>query len=375
MKSRIVIALISLAVLALVGYRIVEFRRTNAKPAEARDEAHLVKVSPVVRAQMPEILSLTGTVRARNEVDIYPKVGGRILTLDAQVGDVVKPNQLLASIEHKEIAWQAQAAGAAVQVAEANLKGARLEYERTQVLFKGGAAPQAQIDGIGVRLALAEAQVAQARAAAGLAHQAVENARVLSPIAGTVIRRPVNLGAQVGPQSPLFTVQDLAALKLEGSVDAAGFARLAKSKEARVRVDALPGALFKGKVSLLSPALDPQTRRAAVELEIDNSERKLLSNMFAHADIVLGLLDDALVIPKEAVLEAAGGSLVYRVKDGQAFAVRPKLGPSDGVRVAVLEGLSEGDEVAVSGLAQLIDGAKVKLATDTAALPGAAALR
>lgn len=374
MKARIIIALIVVAVLGLVGYRIVEFRTTSAKAPERPDETQLVRAVAVVRADMPEILSLTGNVRPRNEVDIFPKVGGRILTLDAQVGDVVKPNQLLANIEAKEIAWQARAAGAAQQLAEANLKGAKLNFDRTEVLFKGGAAPQAQIDGAGVQLSLAQAQAAQAAAAAGLAAQAVENARVVSPIAGTVTRRGVNVGAQVGPQSPMFTVQDLAALKLEGAVDAAGYARLAKNKEAQVMVDALPGQHFKGKVTLLSPSLDAQTRRAAVELEVDNSEGKLLSNMFAHADIVLGRLTNALVIPREAVLDAAGGAIVFRLKDGKAEAVRPRLGPSDGTRVAVLEGLSEGDQVAVTAIAALSDGASVKL-TPAAAVPSAEALR
>ncbi len=375
MKARIVIAVIVIGLLGLVGYRIAEQRQANAAPADRADEAQLVRAALVTRAAMPDVLSITGTVRPRNEVDVYPKVGGRLLTLDAQVGDVVKAGQQLASIEHKEIAWQAQAAEAAQQVADANLKGAKLEFDRTQSLFKGGAAPQAQVDGVGVRLALAEAQAAQARAAAGLAGQAVENARVVSPIGGTVIRRGVNVGAQVGPQSSLFTIQDLAALKLEGAVDSTGFARLAKNRAARVTVDAIPGAVFTGRVTLLSPALDSQTRRAAIELEVDNSEGRLLSNMFAHADITLGVLEGALVIPRQAVMDAAGGSVVFRLKEGKAEAVRPKLGPTDGVRVAVLEGLAEKDLVAVTGQATLIDGSKVKLATDGAGTSGVSAQR
>src|SRR5207248_6623405 len=131
----------------------------------------------------------------------------------------------------------------------------------------------------------AEAQVAQAEAAAGLAAQQLENSRIESPISGTVIRRPVNVGAFVGPQTVAFTLQDVAALKLESSVDAAGFARLVKGAEAEVVIDSLPGETFKGKVTLLSPSLDAQTRRASVELEIDNSSGRLLPNMFARAEV------------------------------------------------------------------------------------------
>ena len=362
MKGRMVLISLGLALVGLIAFRVSQVKTANKAPEAKADESALVRTARVSRADMLERISVTGTVRPRNEVDLFAKVPGKIEALNAQVGDRVKAGQSLASIEHKEIAWQAKAAQAAVQVARANLDGARLDFDRTQALFKGGSAPQAQLDAAKVRLALAEAQAAQAEASAGLAQQQVDNARVESPISGTITRRPVNLGVQVGPQAPLFTVQDVATLKLEASVDAAGFARLTKGTEAAVTVDALPGQTFSGKVTLLSPSLDPVTRRATVELEIDNASGKLMPNMFAHADIAVGHLPGALTLPKEALYEAAGGAELFRIRDGKAQLVRPKLGPSDSTRVAVLEGLAEGDEVAVTGQASLADGAAVRAA-------------
>lgn len=366
-KSSVVWAVIAAALIVGVGVRIAKVKNAAKAPEERAAQSALVRVARVARADVAERISVTGTVRPRNEVDLYAKVPGRIESLQAQVGDKVKAGQLLAVIEHKEIAWQAKASQAALQVARANLDGARLEFGRVQALFKGGAAPQAQLDGAKVRLALAEAQTAQAEAAAGLASQNVENARVESPISGTITRRPVNVGAQVGPQTALFTVQDVAALKLEVSVDAASFARLAKGREALVTVDALTGQTFSGKVAVMSPSLDGVTRRAALELEIDNASGKLMPNMFAHADIAVGDLQAALVVPREAVLEAAGGARVYRVRDGKVSSVKPRLGPVDGNRVVVLEGLAEGDQVAVTGVANLTDGAEIRVAPDEGA--------
>jgi membrane fusion protein (multidrug efflux system) len=160
----------------------------------------------------------------------------------------------------------------------------------------------------------------------------------------------------------LFTLQDVAALKLETGVDAVAFARLARGQPVEVTVDARPGEAFRGKLAVLSPALDAQTRRASIEVEIDNAAGRLLPNMFAHAEITVGVAKDALVIPREALLDAPGGATVYRVREGQAEAVQPRCASGDAGRVRVLSALHEGDEVATSGLASLSDGAPVRVA-------------
>ncbi|HVE85307.1 MAG TPA: efflux RND transporter periplasmic adaptor subunit [Myxococcales bacterium] len=357
-----------LAVLAAVGYRVRDYRQKNSAPVEKPSEAVLIQAAPATRQDLTEKLALTGNVRPRNEVDVFPKLGGRIETLGADVGDKVKAGQLLATIEHKEIAWQAKAAQAASRIAHANLDGAKQDMDRVNMLFQGGSATQAQVDGAKLKVNMAEAQVAQAEAAEGLANQNLDNSRITSPISGTVTRRPVNIGNQVGPQGALFTVQDLQALKLESSVDAAAFARLHKGQEAAVTVDAMPGQSFKGELTILAPALDATTRRANCEIQIDNASGKLLANAFARAELSLGKLQGVLTVPREAVLEAPGGSVVYRVVGGSKVeAVRPKLGAGDGARVSVLEGLNEGDLVAVTGVGNLSDGAPVKLAGAKAA--------
>lgn len=370
MKGRIALAAAILALAVLVGARAVQVVRAGMRPAERPAEATLVATIRVARGEVSERISLTGTVRPRNEVEVLSKVAGRVESVRAQVGDRVRAGQVLAVVEHREIEWRARAAQAALAVAEANHDGARLEWQRNQTLFEGGAIAPAALDAARVRLALAEAQRAQARAAAGLAQQELDNSQATSPIAGTVTRRPVNVGAQVQTTTVLFAVQDVASLKLESSVDAATFARLKHGAPAMVSIDSIPGEVFSGRVALLSPSLDPQTRRAAVEIAIDNTQGRLLPNMFAHVEVTVGRLEGTAVIPREAVLEAAGGPVVYRIRGGKAEAIRPRMGPGDERSVTVLGGLAEGDEVAVSGLGGLTDGAAVRAVPSAA---GAAA--
>jgi RND family efflux transporter MFP subunit len=362
---------------ALVGWRIAGARQAARGAAvEKVAEAPLIRTAKVARADFEETVAFTGNVKPKNEVDVFAKLPGRIDALHVQVGDKVRAGQVLASVEHKEVEWQARSAEAAVQAARAGLQvatagheGAKLEFDRTAELAKGGSAPQAALDGARIKLQLAEAQMSQARAgvaqasaALGLLRQQLQNSRLESPIAGVVTRRLVNLGSLASQQQPAFTVQDASTLKLETSVDAAQFSRLAKGAKARVTVDGLAGEEGTGTVTILSPTLDPQTRRAAVEIAIDNRTGKLLPHLFAKATVDVGTRGQALVVPRQAVLEAAGGAVVYRVRGGKVEAVRPTFGPSDEKFVTVETGLAEGDELAVTGLGNLSDGAPVQVA-------------
>ena len=390
MKSKIVLIVIAIAFVGLVATRISGAKKAASDQKEKPAEAALIRTAKVSRGDIDEKISFTGNIKPRNEVDVYTKVPGRVEGLQAQVGDRVRAGQLLATVEHKEIGWQAKAAEAGVQaatagnqaaqatvkVAEAGLAGAKLEYERTLELSKGGSAPPAALDGARIKLDLANAQVEQAKAqveataaqmsqagaASALAGQQVENSRLESPIAGVVTRRNINLGTMVAPQLPAFTIQDTTTLKLESTIDPAQFTRVAKGKPASITVDVFGDEAFKGHVDVLSPTLDPQTRRAAVEISIENNTGKLLPHLFAKAEVTVGQLPNVLLVPREAVLQAPGGAVVFRVKGDRVEVVRPKFGPADGGVVAVLEGLNEGDELAITGLGNLADGSAVKVA-------------
>jgi RND family efflux transporter MFP subunit len=360
MKAKFLWAALALGLVGAVVWRVSAVRHTRTEAVEKPAEIPLIKTSRVVKTDLAEKVVFTGTIRPRNEVDVYPKVGGRIEVLTVQIGDRVKAGQVLAVVEHREIAWQAKASEAAVEVAKAGLAGAVLEYGRTVKLFEGGSATTAMVDGVKVKLDLAQAQLAQAEAASGLARQQLINATIVAPISGTITRRPVNLATQVGPGTAVVSILDVATLKLEASVDAPSFARLAKGAEAQVAVDTLPDEVFVGKVALLSPSLDPVSRRAAVELEVDNRQGRLLPNMFARAEVRVGVLKDTLAVPKAALFEGAGGAMLYRVRGGRAELLRPKTGPTDRDLTAVASDLAEGDEVAINGQAALSDGAAVK---------------
>ncbi len=375
MKARTVVLPAAGVLVALVAYRVWQARKAAKTAAVAPASVALIRTEPVVRTNLAIRISFTGNIAADNDVPVFAKIGGRVDRLFVEVGARVRAGEVLATVEHQELSWQARAAQAQVlaaqaqvQVAEAGADGAKLEFTRTAELARGGSAPQAQLDGASVHLKLAKAQVALARAnlaaaqaQAGLMGQELADTRIESPIDGVVTSRAVSLGAMVGKQVPAFTVQDLSTLKLDSTVDARQFGQLAVGMPAVVAVDASPEETFPGQVAVLAPALDPETRRAEVEIKIDNGSGRLLPNEFARATVTVGRLAGTLAVSTQALLEQAGGAVVFRVRSGKVEELHPTFGPTDGSLVAVRDGLAPGDLLAITGLGNLSDGAPVKV--------------
>lgn len=370
------VALIAtIGLVGLFGMRIAAHQSKAAAPKQTAAPDVLVEVTAPTRVTIPEVVRFSGTVRPRSEVDVFAKVPGRIQDLRGDVGMALKAGALLAIIEHSELGFQSQQALAQVEAAEAQVLSARLQLaaantqqQRIAALETGGAVAQSERDRaeLGLKsadagLRAAQAQLKLAQAAAGLAGRALQNSQVTAPIAGTITKRNVSLGSQVNPGQPMFQLQDVTELKLDGAVSASEFSRLALGQTVSIAIDELPGKTIAGTISTLSPSLDAATRRAAIQISIDNSEGRLLSNMFAHAEVAIGQRDNVLTVPTRAIVTLPAGRFVYVMRDGKARAI---LLPDAGADAehAVAEGvLTEQDRVIVSGQAALVDGQPVRV--------------
>lgn len=364
------------SLIAAFGWRVVAAVEAKTRDAPAEVGEVPVVTALVTRRDTREGVSFTGVIRPRSEVDIVSKVSGRIEQLAVSVGDSVTVGGLLAVVEHRESEWQnrqagaqARAAAAALEQTRNNLETTTVEQQRFEALQKVDAVSQAELDRVesllrSTRAAVrvAEAQLAIAQAAAGLASESLRNSRITSPVAGTIIKRQVNVGTYVTPGQALFNVQDASTLKLDGTVNAEDFARMRVGQDVAVSVEDLPGTTFAGKIATLSPSLSPQTRRAAVEVALSNAERRLLPNMFASARVEVGIESRALVVPTAAVLTIDSQRAVYVLREGKVRLVHPQLGSRDGELIRINSGLVEGDEVIVSGQTGLADGRAVLVA-------------
>lgn len=375
-KRRGLLALFIVAALVLAGlfaFRIVAARAKKAQPVEVKIPPAVVSVAEVVTADVPDVVAFTGAVRPKAEVDVFAKAPGRVERVLVEVGATVKAGELLAVIEAREQVLQrgqtlaqVEAAQAGVEQALVNAETALTALNRAKELRAANAIPQVELERAEsahkaalAAVKTARAQVALGHAAAGITGRQVMNARITSPIAGVVSKRHVDVGTQASPGQPMFQVQDLSALTVEGTVTAKEALKLTLGTAGRVRVDELEGETFNVRVSSKSPSLDAQTRRAAVEVEIVDGAGRLLPNMFAHVELAVGERKAALVIPSSSVITLPSGKVVYVVKDGVVRSTTPTLGIQHGDQVVVESGLAAGDRVVTSGDAGLTNGAAV----------------
>ncbi|ASY66789.1 Macrolide-specific efflux protein MacA (plasmid) [Sinorhizobium sojae CCBAU 05684] len=322
-------------------------------------------------------IEVTGTVRPVALVNVSSELSGQIKEFRADFNDEVRRDDVLALIDPRlfEIAVeQAQAqvgvAESDVLKAEVSLRDAEEEFERKKSLAARGTGSQVDLSKAEAARDLAEAQrqdagYALASAEAGLkkAKSDLERTGIRSPVDGTVIHRNIEVGqtVTVGLDAPvLYTIaQDLREMQVNVSVPEAEIGRIHPGLRMEFTVDAYPGQLFQGKV--LQIRLQPQTTQNVVTYTViaaaPNPDLSLLPGMTATARIIVDETGTTLAVPTAALRfrlpnEPRGGeNRVLVARGGQVTAVPVKLGASDGGFTAVTaEGLSPGD-IVITGLA------------------------
>lgn len=199
-----------------------------------------------------------------------------------------------------------------------------------------------------------------------------EPAPVPSTLNGIVGRIYLDRGADVTLATPVALVVDVSSVRARADVPERYAGRVKVGQDVRVEVEAYPGRVFRGRVSKESPVVDPDTRSAPIEVNLDNADGRLRSGMFAKLTIVVAARGDVVVVPKEALVDGAAPA-VFVIKDGKASRRALKLGLVNESSAEVLDGLKPGESVAVFGLYGLKDGSPVEVLPSAPAEPGGAA--
>lgn len=343
------------------------------------------------------------------QVNIVPKVGGRVSTVLANVGDVVTKGQTLFTIEKGDYDAQVRQADAALRSATANLDrsndagqesqvlqaqaaldqavvardDAKSLRDKTKSLYVQGAVSRQQLDDVEARLKAAQiqvdaatknltivrdkagtqagdvlaGQVDAARAQADLAKSQLASTIVVSPLAGHVSYRDVEAGEMVGTSSLAFVVIDDSKVLAEASLSDRSVGWLSRGMEVSVTIPALgPRGDRRGKVDWVGPAVDPRTLLYPVRVVLDNADGAIRPGMLARIKFPVEERREALLIPERSHFTENGLDYVMVAKGNLAAKVQVTLGESDGSSVEVLSGLSAGDEVVTAGQEFLSDG-------------------
>ena len=331
-----------------------------------------VHTTPIQRGDIEDIGSFTGSLEANMHVEVMAKITGRILELSVSLGDKVDKGQIIARIEDDEPRQSVKQAEAALAVARADLEQrlsalrlAKLRHDRTQELFTKAIASTderdvavAELDAAKARKGLAEAVIVQRQADVDQAKVYLSYTRIAAPITGFVGRKSLDEGDMASANRPVLSIVDLSSVRTVVSLVEKDYAKMHAGLRAEVRVDAYPDEAFEGCVSKVSPALDPDTRTAAVEIEIANPKLRLKSGMFTRVDVRFGTQQNVLLAPDEALVEKSKGIGLFVAEEASSTArfVRLKTGIARGGLVEVSGELEPGDLVVTLGQHLLADG-------------------
>lgn len=206
-----------------------------------------------------------------------------------------------------------------------------------------------------------DAQLNQAKTALDAAKGAADKLKLLSPIDGVVSSLSVQTGQMAAQASPPVTVIDMTALILDIRLSEFDVVKVQPGQKVDVYVDAAGSQPVEGVVEWVSPSTDPRSQAYGVRIKIDNSPGKLRPGMFARAGLVLDKKENAVVVPKRAIVRQGDKAYVFVIKGGSVERREVQVGMDDGERIEVISGLKSGEQVVVKGQAYLKEGQEVNV--------------
>jgi RND family efflux transporter MFP subunit len=335
-----------------------------------------VELAAVKRGDMIETLSVVGNLIGAATVEAVPKVSGRLETVTVRLGDRVTRGQTLAKVEDQEIEEQVKQAKASFDVGaatirqrEADLKLAQTNLERSRNLFERQLIPRQTFDDTDAKyqaalaaVDLARAQYVQAQARLDELTINLANTIISSPVSGFVGKRALDPGAWVTPNSSFISVVDISIVRLVANIVEKDLRRISQGIKADVAVDAFPGEKFRGHIAHVAPVLDPATRTAQIEVEIDNPQFRLKPGMYAKVDFTVEHKENTLVVPANAIVDLNGQKGVFLPDEGDVAKFKPvTVGMMNPSQVEVATGLAEGQRVVTTGAAALREGDRIVL--------------
>ncbi|HEV7258121.1 MAG TPA: efflux RND transporter periplasmic adaptor subunit [Bosea sp. (in: a-proteobacteria)] len=345
------------------GYRHV--KQTSA-PAQAAAPAPRaagvpVEVVKIERATVNEEVEALGTLAADESVVIAPEIAGRVTALGFKEGERVEKGQLLVKLDTAIL-------DAELKQLQADLGLARDTFERNRSLNQRGVGTQVAYDEATAKLAAAEARVQ-------LSQAKLAQSAIMAPFSGVVGLRSVSVGDYVAVGKQLITLTNIDPIKVDFRVPEIFLAQVKLGQPINLKVDAVPGGIFQGRIFAIDPVVDINGRAIKLRATVPNGDLALKPGLFARITIVVDRRENAMLVPESAVVPDGIGKIVYIVDNGKAKRVAVELGKRLPGKVEIVKGLTPQMMVVSSGQMRLRDGSNVSIKNaqppvQTSALPG-----
>ncbi len=299
-----------------------------------------VKVEDAKIQNVNQVIDFTGNIEPFVKNNISSSSAQRIEKIYTEVGSRVTKGQLLVQMENL-----------AYTQAKIQIMNLKVDLDRIDALYKAGGASKQQYDQIKTQYDVA---------VDGLSNLD-KNTKLLSPINGVVTQRNFDNGDLTMGQ-PILTVMQLQPVKIMVNISEEFYPKTKVGDPVDITLDIYDGKVFRGKISLIYPTIDPATRTFSAQVSIPNSDLKLRPGMFAKAVVNFGA-KERVVIPDKSVIKQSGTNdrYVYILDGNTVVYTKVILGRREGTVYEVLSGVEAGQKVVIAGQSKLSDKAKVEV--------------
>ncbi len=255
----------------------------------------------------------------------------------------------------------AKAAQLRRQIVERDIEALQAQIKQLQAVLKLAKAGQVRKTTAAKDVELARIQVDQAKAALDNALAMLSKTVITAPTSGYIATKKVEVGNTVSPGVPLMRLVTAGAVEFEVNLSESDFAKVRDGQPVMVRVDTAPNQILKGFVSKLVPVAEAASRQFKIKVVLPGADRFVKPGAFARGQIVVNRIPNALVVPRECLLEWQGQTFVFVVSANKASQRKVKVGARTDQWAQILDGVSESDQVVHSGLERLSDGTPVRV--------------
>ncbi len=356
MAKRMTLMLIIVGVLfgGIFGFKMVQARMMQKYMKFQMPPAAVTAIKAELQPWQPQIKAV-GSLRAVRGVEVTSEIAGLVRELDFKSGETVAAGKVLVRLNADADIAQLHALQAA-----ADLANTTLERDKKQLEIQ--AVSQATLDAEAADLRSKQALVVQQQAL-------VDKKTIKAPFGGKLGISTVNPGQYVNPGDKIVTLQELDPLFVDFYLPEQDLSRTALGQAVVVRSDTYGDRTFNGRITVINPKVDPDTRNFQVEAVIPNSRRELLPGMYTTVEVRAGKPQQYITVPQTAVTYNPYGDTVFIIEekgkgpDGKPLlAVRQTfitVGPTRGDQIAILSGIKESDTVVTSGQLKLRTGSAV----------------
>ena len=346
-KRHIFFTLIICGIIALIVYRISANSNTNS-PKNAKRTVNIMGVEGrVLKAQrFADNINLSGTLEANEEIELRSEISGIVESINFEEGAKVSKGQVLFRVNDIELRAQLSKVKTAQQLSSENQRRAKLLLEKQAI-------SQEEYE-------MANADFESSRAESELIAAQLSKTTVRAPFSGTIGLRSISKGTYVTPATPIANLVNTSQLKLTFAIPEK-YASQMKVGNTLTFTTSNSAEEHTAKIYAIEPQVDIATRTLKMRAITDNKDGKLYPGTFANVTMALEVVNDALMVPTEALIPIQNGKKIFVAEDGKAKEVIVETGARTDRDVRVLSGIKVGDTILTSGVMSLKNGTPVNV--------------